>query len=95
VRISPTVELNVKTGPLASLYFGIYHSFGFSRLLFFAFFGVFSGDFGFLYSRSIPDFLLFLNYFLSVSGGLPSAKFPVAKTLVTSLHLIKPRLCYR
>jgi len=67
VRISPTVELNVKTGPLASLYFGIYHSFGFSRLLFFAFFGVFSGDFGFLYSRSIPDFLLFLNYFLSVS----------------------------
>jgi len=34
---------------------------------FFAFLGVFFGDFGFLYSRSIPDLLLFLNYFLSVS----------------------------
>ena len=33
---------------------------------FFAFFGVFSNDFGFLCSRSIPDLLLFLNYFLSV-----------------------------
>jgi len=37
----------------------------------FAFFGVFSGDFGFLYSRSIPDFLLFINYFLSVSRWAP------------------------
>jgi len=42
-------------------------TFDFSRLLFFAFFGVFSGDFGYLYSRSIPDLLLFLNYFLSAS----------------------------
>jgi len=32
-----------------------------------SFFGVFSGDFGFLYSRSTPDLLLLLNYFLSVS----------------------------
>ena len=63
----PLAKLNVKTGPLRSLYFGIYYSFGFSRLLFFAFLGVFSGDFGFLYSRSIPGLLLFLNYFLSVS----------------------------
>jgi len=38
---------------------------------FFAFFGVFSGDFGFLYSRSIPDLLLFLNYLLSVSRWAP------------------------
>ena len=60
-------KLNVKTGPLRNLYFGIYYSFGFSRLLFFAFLGVFSGDFGFLYSRSIPGLLSFLNYFLSVS----------------------------
>jgi len=59
----PPAKLNAKTGPLRSLYFGIYYSFGFSRLLFFAFFGVFSGDFGFLYSRSIPGFLLLLNYF--------------------------------
>ena len=60
-------KLNVKTGPLRSLYFGIYYSFDFGRLLFFAFFGVFSGDIEFLYSRSIPGLLLFLNYFLSVS----------------------------
>jgi len=38
---------------------------------FFAFFGVFSSDFGFLYSRSIPDLLLFLNYFLSVGQWAP------------------------
>jgi len=38
---------------------------------FFAFFGVFSGDFGFLYSCSIPGLLLFFNYFLSVSQWAP------------------------
>jgi len=39
---------------------------------FFAFFGVFSGDdFGFLYSHSIPDLLLFLSYFLSVGQWAP------------------------
>jgi len=43
-------KLNVKTGPLPSLYFGIYYSFGFRRLLFFYVFGMFSGEFGFLYS---------------------------------------------
>ena len=63
----PPAKLNVKTGPLRSLYFGSYYCFGFSRLLFFALFWVFSGDFGFLYSCSIPGLLLFLNYFLSVS----------------------------
>ena len=34
----PPVKLNVNTGPLHSLYFGIYYSFGFSRLLFFGVF---------------------------------------------------------
>jgi len=78
---APLAKLNIKTGSLRSLYFGIYYSFGFSRLLFFAFFGVFSGDFGFLYSCSMPGLLLFLNYFLSVSSGLPSAKFPHGSNL--------------
>jgi len=64
---APLAKLNLKTGLLRSLYFGIYYSFDFSRLLFFAFFGVFTGDFGFLYSCSIPGLLLLLNYFLSVS----------------------------
>jgi len=43
----PPAKLNVRTGPLRSLYFGFYYSFGCSRLLFFAFFGVFSCDFVF------------------------------------------------
>jgi len=60
-------KLNVKTVPRRSLYFGIYYFFGFSRLLFFVFLGVFSSDFGFLYSCLIPGLLSFLNYFLSVS----------------------------
>ena len=30
----PPAKLNVKTGPLPNLYFGIHYSFGFSRLLF-------------------------------------------------------------
>jgi len=68
---TPIAKLNVKTGLLRSLYFGIYYSFSFSRLLFFAFFGVFSGDFGLLYSCSIPGLLFFLNYFLSVSQWAP------------------------
>jgi len=63
----PPSKLNVRTEPLPSLYFGIYYSFGFSRLLFFCVFGVFSADSGCLHGRSIPDLLLFLNYFLGVS----------------------------
>ena len=62
----------------------------------FAFFGVFSGDFGFLHSRSIPDMLLFLKYFLSFSQWAPfSYVSPWLKPLVTSLHLIKARLYCR
>ena len=57
----PPAKRNVKTRPLPCLYFGICYSFDFSRLLFFAFFGLFSSDFGFLYSRSIPDLVLFLS----------------------------------
>jgi len=37
----------------------------------FAFFGVFSGDLRFLYSCSLPDLLLFLNYFLNVRLWAP------------------------
>jgi len=77
----PLAKVNVKTGPLHSLYFGIYYSFGFSRLLFFAFFGVFSSDFGFLYSCSILGLLLFLNYFLSVSQWATFTKFPHGSNL--------------
>jgi len=71
VRTTLPPNLNVKTRPLPSLYFAIYYSFDFDRWLFFAFFGVFSGIFRFLYSRSITDLLLSLNYFLSVSQWAP------------------------
>jgi len=69
----PPAKRNVKTGPLPSLFTIFLVS---VACCFFAFFGVFSGDFGFLYSRSIPDFGLFLNYFLSVGRWAPSAEFP-------------------
>jgi len=50
----------------------------FRKLLFFAFFGVSSGDFGFWYSHPHPDSLLFLNFFsVGLASGLPSAKFPL------------------
>jgi len=66
----PPGQAKFKIGPLRSLYFSIYYSFGFSRL-FFAFLEVFFGDFGFLCSCSIPGLLSFLNYFLSVSQWEP------------------------
>jgi len=67
----PPAKPNIKTRPLPSLYFGIYYSFGFGGLFFFAFFGVLPSDFVFLYNRSMPDLVLFLNYFLSVSQWAP------------------------
>jgi len=71
VRISPPVKLNAKPGPDLGCILV------FTILLvpvdccFFTFFGMFSGDFGFLYSRSIPELLLFFNYFQSVSQWVP------------------------
>ena len=72
MRTSPPGKLNAKTGPLPSLSFALV----FTILLvsvgcFFAFFGVFSGDFGFLYSCSIPDSLLILDFFLNVGHWAP------------------------
>jgi len=73
-EMPPLCQAKCKNRALPSLYFGICV---FTILLvsvdccFFAFFGVFSGDFGFLYSRSILDLLLFLNYFLSVNQWAP------------------------
>jgi len=77
VRSALPAKLIVKTGPQPNLYFGNYSILVSIDCCFFAFFGVFSGDFVFLYSRSIPDLLLFLNYFLSVSRWAPfSCVFP-------------------
>jgi len=64
VRATTTpVKLNVKTGPLPSLHLV------FTILLisvdccYFAFFGVFSGDFGFLYSHSNTGFTIVSQLF--------------------------------
>jgi len=60
----------LKPGPnLRSFLFGYicYFLVSVDCCFFFAFFEVFSRDFGFLYCRLIPDLLLFLNYFMSVS----------------------------
>jgi len=61
-----------KQGPYLACMLVLYLPlFCFQEIVFFAFFGVFSGDFGFLYSHAKPDLLLFLNYFLSVGQWAP------------------------
>ena len=68
----PPAKRNVTTGPLPSLYFGICYSFHFSTLLFFlGFSDCFPVISGFVYSRSIPNLILFLHYFLSVGPWAP------------------------
>ena len=64
-------KLNVKNGPPPYLYFGIYYSFDFSRLLCFCVFRSIFGYLGLLCSHSIPGLLLFFNNFLSVSANFP------------------------
>ena len=105
----PPTKLNVNAGSLSSLYFGIYCSFDFSRLLFFAFSECFPVISGFVYPfKKLPDLLMFLKYFLSVSQWAIQLRVPLTlqlrvpltlqlrvtwlKPLVTSLHLIKQRL---
>jgi len=66
VRSAPPTKTNVNAGPLSSLYFGIYCYLVSVDWCFVAFFAVFSDDFVF-FIPSIPDLLLFLEYFLSVS----------------------------
>jgi len=51
---------------------------------FFAFFGLFSSDFGFLYSRSIQNFYCFFTIFRVLASGLPSAKFLPGSNLAAS-----------
>jgi len=66
MRTVPPGNLNVKTGPHLA-YISVFNILMvFSRLLFSAFFGVFSSDFVFYYIHPHPDSLSFLNFFLSV-----------------------------
>ena len=69
----PPAKLNVKTGPLPSLYFRSYYSFGFSRLLFF---GTFSSVFVFLIAFKYRIYCCFSTIFWVLACGLPSVKFP-------------------
>jgi len=63
----PPAKLNVNTGPYLACISVFTNLLVSTDCCFFAFFGVFAGDFGFLYSCSIPGLLLFLICFLSVS----------------------------
>ena len=75
-RTASPAKLNVKTGPPPSLYFGIYYSFGFIRLLFFLRFSecfpVISGCC--IYSQYRICYC-FSNIFWVLASGLSSAKF--------------------
>jgi len=57
----PPAKRNVKTGPYLACILVFAILLISADCCFFAFFGLFSSDFGFLYSRSIPDLLLFLH----------------------------------
>jgi len=71
---------NVKTGPLLSLYFGIYYSFAFSRLLFFVFlcFPVISR---FCIAVQYRICYCFSTILWVLASGFPSAKFPPGSNL--------------
>jgi len=71
-------KLNVKTGPLRSLYFGNYYSFGFSRLFFFRFSECFSVISGFCIAVQYQVCYRFSTIFWVLASGLPSAKFPLS-----------------
>jgi len=86
-------KLNVKTWPLPSLKFGFSFLLVCSRLLFFAFFGVFFGDLGFNVAIHMRIHHHFSSFFwvltsgpTAVANGPLSAKcFPWLKPLVTPL----------
>jgi len=81
VRTVPHAKLNVKTGPLPSLYFGICYFFGFSRLLFFCVFrSVFRWLRFFCIAIQYRICYCFSTIFWVLASGLPSAKFPMAQT---------------
>ena len=71
----PPAKLNVKTGPLRSLYFGIYYFFGFSRLLFLRFSECFPVILDFCIAVQSRVHYCFSTIFWVLASGLPSAKF--------------------
>ena len=83
-RTAPALALAkiiVKTGPLRSLYFGIYYSFGFRRLLFFLRFSeCFPVISGFCIAVQYRVCYCFSTIFWVLASGLPSAKFTMAQT---------------
>jgi len=76
-RTSPPCQAKCKTGPLRSLYFGIYYSFGFIRLLFFLrFWECFPVISGFCIAVQYRVCYRFLTIFWVVASGHHSPKFP-------------------
>ena len=81
VRTASPCQAKCKNRDPTCLYIGICYSFGFSKLLFFAFFGVFSGDFfGFCIAVKYRICYCFSTIFWVLASGFPSAKFPLAQT---------------
>jgi len=76
----PPGKPNAKTGPPIGLYFDFIILFVVNRLLFFIFFGAFSGDFGFYYRHPHQDSISILNLFLIFGLWAPT----VATGLISS-----------
>ena len=76
----PLAKLNVKTGPLRSLYFGIYYSFGFQIVVFLRFWECFLVISGFFIAVQYRVRYRLSTIFWVLASGLPSAKFPLAQT---------------
>ena len=78
---SPFAKLNLKTGPLRSLYYGVYYSFGFSRLLFLRFSECFPVISGFCIAVQYRVCYCFSIIFWVLASGHPSPKFPHGSNL--------------
>ena len=79
----PLAKLNVKTGPLCSLYFGIYYSFGFSRVdgCFLRFLECFPAISGFCIAVQYRVYYCFSIIFWVLASGHPSPKFHYGSNL--------------
>jgi len=79
----PSAKRNVETGPYLACILVSAILLISVDCCFFAFFGLFSSDFGFLYSRSIPNLLLFFSLFSECwPVGSLQPSFSLAQTLL-------------
>ena len=77
----PLAKLNVKTGPLRSLYFGIYYFLVSVDCCFLRFSECFLAISGFCIAVQYRVCFCFSTIFWLLASGLPSAKFPHGSNL--------------